>query len=60
MWNSHLPAERTDLTLQQALLPGMFNFLGNLCLDFLMVYFCKRKCNFPPKVMKSGVRKYYQ
>lgn len=37
MWNSHLPAERTDLTLQQALAPGMFNFLGKLCLDFLMV-----------------------
>lgn len=34
MWNSHLPAERTDLTLQQALAPGMFNFLGKLCLDF--------------------------
>lgn len=37
MWNSHLPAERTDLTLQQALAPGMFKFLGKLCLDFLMV-----------------------
>lgn len=49
MWNSHLPAERTDLTLQQALLPGMFNFLGNFYLHVLMVYYCKKGATLDQK-----------